>query len=429
MEHERRNTVRSGPLVLALAGDVMLGRLVNEEIARSGITRLWGNMLPWFRQADLRLINLECALTDHLERWEGDPSKPFFFRSDARNVQALNVAGIDFACIANNHIGDFGSQGLMDTIRTLDSAGIKHAGAGADREAARSPVMLESQGYRISVVAFADHPSTWAAGLERPGLYYCSPGSDSPSDFEHVESAIRIARKDCDLLVFTIHWGPNMRARPSVAFQRFAHRVIDAGADIFWGHSAHVVQGIEIYRPVARASLIKSRLQQSFGTSAMVGNGPRRSAIRLRVRRRTINLPLDTPDARACGSLASLPIVKGHVKRSIPKAGSLPRQVPKAAAELGIVRTRVFPGSAASSGDSRPACRHAALKHWTMSADGSQRPGVPQALPVFDSTSFSIWLSRACSATSRFKRAFSASRALSRRSSDVSRPPYFLFQR
>jgi poly-gamma-glutamate capsule biosynthesis protein CapA/YwtB (metallophosphatase superfamily) len=226
----------------------MLGRLVNEEIARSGSTRLWGTMLPWLRQADLRLINLECALTDHLERWEGDPAKPFFFRSNARNVQALNLAGIDFACIANNHIGDFGSQGLLDTIRTLDSAGIKHAGAGADHEAARSSVMLESRGYRISVVAFADHPSAWAAGLGRPGINFCRPGLDSPSDFEHVESAIRIARKDCDLLVFTIHWGPNMCARPNMAFQRFAHRVIDAGADIFWGHSAHVVQGIEIYR-------------------------------------------------------------------------------------------------------------------------------------------------------------------------------------
>jgi poly-gamma-glutamate capsule biosynthesis protein CapA/YwtB (metallophosphatase superfamily) len=240
--------VNARPLVLALTGDVMLGRLVNEEIARSGFTRPWGDMLSWFRQADLRLINLECALTDYQERWTGDRSKPFFFRSGSRNVETLNVAGIDFACIANNHIGDFGPRGLLDTVQILDSANIKHAGSGADLAAARSPVMLESQGYRISIVAFADHPAAWAAGPNRPGLSFCSPASESPSDFAPVESVIRKAREDCDLLMFTIHWGPNMRVRPSVEFQQFARRVIDAGVDVFWGHSAHVVQGIEIYR-------------------------------------------------------------------------------------------------------------------------------------------------------------------------------------
>lgn len=238
----------SRPVVLALTGDIMLGRLVNQEIARSGFTRPWGNVLPWLRRADLRLINLECALTDHKERWEGDPYKPFFFRSDSRNIETLQVAGIDFACIANNHVGDYGTRGLLDTVENLESADIKYAGAGADLEEARRPALLESQGYRISIVAFADHPSEWAAGPGHPGLNFCDPASDSPADFAHVESAIRAARADCDLLVFSIHWGPNMRADPTMAFQQFAHRVIDAGADIYWGHSAHVVQRIEIYR-------------------------------------------------------------------------------------------------------------------------------------------------------------------------------------
>jgi poly-gamma-glutamate capsule biosynthesis protein CapA/YwtB (metallophosphatase superfamily) len=234
-------------ITLALTGDVMLGRLVNEEIARSGFTRPWGDMLPVLQQADLRLINLECALTSTTERWTGDMFKPFFFRSAPRNVETLKVANIDFACLANNHIGDFGIDGLLETVKTLDDAAISHAGAGANIAAARAPARLDVGDCRVSVVAFAEHPVDWAASSDHPGLNYCDPASGADADFVPVEQALREARTDGDFVVFTIHWGPNMRERPTDAFRQFAHRVIDAGADLFWGHSAHVVQGIELY--------------------------------------------------------------------------------------------------------------------------------------------------------------------------------------
>ncbi len=62
-----------------------------------------------------------------------------------------------------------------------------------------------------------------------------------------MEEALAAARRKADLVLFSIHWGPNMRARPTAEFRRFARRVVEAGADIFWGHSAHVPQGVEIY--------------------------------------------------------------------------------------------------------------------------------------------------------------------------------------
>jgi poly-gamma-glutamate synthesis protein (capsule biosynthesis protein) len=58
---------------------------------------------------------------------------------------------------------------------------------------------------------------------------------------------LTIARRQADMVIFSMHWGPNMRARPTSAFRDFARRVIAAGADVFWGHSAHVVQGIEVW--------------------------------------------------------------------------------------------------------------------------------------------------------------------------------------
>ena len=235
-------------LTLALAGDVMLGRLVNESLARGAVGRPWGDVLAHLRAADLFFVNLECALTSRTERWTDGQYKPFYFRADpAAGVAALRAAGVDFASVANNHIADFGLEGLRDTIEALDRAGIAHAGAGRDAASARAPARLTANGTRISVVAFADYPVAWRAGEASPGINY-APVSLEPEPFDNVARQLALAREGADLVVCSIHWGPNMRATPTLEFRAFAHRVIDAGADIFWGHSAHVVQGIEFRR-------------------------------------------------------------------------------------------------------------------------------------------------------------------------------------
>lgn len=233
-------------VTLALAGDVMLGRVVNREIAERGFAYPWGDMLSTIRGADRFLINLECALTDHTGRWQDGGYKPFYFRANPPVIETLRLAGVDFASLANNHAADFEMTGLLDTVRHLDAAGIAHAGAGADLAAARAPAFVTAAGWRIGVVAFADHPAAWAAGPTSPGINY-APISLAADHFGAVARAVADARRQADLVIFSIHWGPNMRARPTPAFRAFARRVIEAGADVFWGHSAHVVQGVELW--------------------------------------------------------------------------------------------------------------------------------------------------------------------------------------
>jgi poly-gamma-glutamate capsule biosynthesis protein CapA/YwtB (metallophosphatase superfamily) len=241
------------PFTLALAGDVMLGRLVDETIATRGFAYPWGDLLPVLHGADRVLINLECVLTARTERWrEPDGSyKAFYFRADPAVVETLRQGRVAFAGLANNHSGDFGLEGLLDTLRILDEAGILHAGAGHTLAEARRPASLAVDDSRIAVVACADYPRAWAATPTSPGINYL-PVSVDPADFAAVEEALAAARREADLLIFSIHWGPNMRARPTAEFRRFARRVIEAGADVFWGHSAHVPQGIEVYqgRPI-----------------------------------------------------------------------------------------------------------------------------------------------------------------------------------
>jgi poly-gamma-glutamate synthesis protein (capsule biosynthesis protein) len=235
----------SRSLTLAFAGDVMLGRLVADTLAGGDYARPWGDLLPVLRRADLFLINLECALTRRTEEWTDGAYKPFHFRADPALVATLHAGRVDFASVANNHIGDFGMEGLRDTLENLDRAGIAHAGAGADLAQAREPSVLGAAGTRVAVVAFADYPAAWCATDDSPGINY-TPVPATDEDFDDVRRAIAAARERADLVVFSIHWGPNMRARPTPQFRRFAHAVVAAGADVFWGHSAHVLHGLEL---------------------------------------------------------------------------------------------------------------------------------------------------------------------------------------
>jgi poly-gamma-glutamate capsule biosynthesis protein CapA/YwtB (metallophosphatase superfamily) len=235
------------PVTIAITGDVMLGRLVNQSVAARGFAAPWGNLLPELTRADLVLINLECALTSSTHRWRNGAGKVFYFRADPSVINTLLAARVAFVSLANNHIADFGIEGLLETIEVLDAAGIAHAGAGSTIDAARAPARLSAGPLRISVVAAADYPEAWAAGSAVPGINYI-PISTKPAVVDEIGRQLTAARAGADYVIFSIHWGPNMRARPTVAFREFACRVIDLGADLFWGHSAHVVQGVEFYR-------------------------------------------------------------------------------------------------------------------------------------------------------------------------------------
>ena len=128
----------------------------------------------------------------------------------------------------------------------LDHAGIAHAGAGVDATAAERPARLDADGLRVAVVACADHPDAWAGGPDAAGIRFIRIGSET--DLERVARSLDEARTGADLVVLTLHWGPNMRDRPTKEFRKFARAAVDAGADVVWGHSAHVVQGIEFHR-------------------------------------------------------------------------------------------------------------------------------------------------------------------------------------
>ncbi|MDP8950033.1 MAG: CapA family protein [Actinomycetota bacterium] len=231
-------------ITLALTGDVMLGRGVNETLRTARPEEPWGDVLPLLDSADLRIINLECAITEHKEPWRRTP-KVFHFRADPLAVEVLRAARVDACSLANNHTLDFEEQGLLDTLVHLETAGIPYAGAGRNLEEAARPVLLEGG---VALVAFTDNEPPFAARPGKPGTNYL-PVSLEPEVLRRVEEAVRAAREaGAETVVFSNHWGPNMVQRPKEVFRRFARAVVDRGADVYYGHSAHVFQGVEIYR-------------------------------------------------------------------------------------------------------------------------------------------------------------------------------------
>lgn len=231
---------------ILLVGDIMLGRLVNEVLKDNAPAYPWGDTLSIFKSADFRIGNLECCLTDATKPWLKTP-KVFHFRSDSKNVNSLLSASIDIVSIANNHILDFNVRGLKDTLITLEQAGIKSAGAGLDIAEAKKPVLLKIDGLCIGFIAFTDNEPDWEASENKPGIFYV------PIDLEDKRAkellrVIEAAKRRVNLLIVSAHWGGNWGYEPPSEHTIFAQAMIDAGADVIYGHSAHVLRGVKIYK-------------------------------------------------------------------------------------------------------------------------------------------------------------------------------------
>jgi poly-gamma-glutamate capsule biosynthesis protein CapA/YwtB (metallophosphatase superfamily) len=297
---------------LTFVGDVMLGRLVDQlwpqhvdnareqHIITTFIERHpylasythrapWGSALRLFHASDLNLINLETAATTANTPW---PNKTFNYRMHPANtLAALREADIDYACVANNHTLDFGTDGLVETIWTLKEGKVSFAGAGETTDESRRPAVLSlpsqkssriqgseddagaAQGaaageHKIHVFSATDHPKDWAVVPTFHLIDYsdasrrhlknvltaawpssAADGSGIPKPAANANASGAEAEAPPALKIFSVHWGPNYAWQPADEIRALAHFVIDeCGVDIVHGHSAHHVQGVERYK-------------------------------------------------------------------------------------------------------------------------------------------------------------------------------------
>jgi poly-gamma-glutamate synthesis protein (capsule biosynthesis protein) len=273
----------SGPaaVTLILCGDVMIGRGIDQVLAHSCPPRLyepyvdsaleyvalaeaangpiprgvgpayvWGDTLAELerRRPDARIANLETALTLS----EDALPKSINYRAHPANVAVLSAARFDCCVLANNHVLDWGEDGLCETLAALSGAGIAPAGAGRDRAAAEAPAVLDvGAGRRVLVFAAAAAdsgvPPEWAAGDEMPGVALLPDLSERTADA--LAARVQAARRPGDVVVASLHWGGNWGYDVTRDHRRFAYALIDRGAaDVVHGHSSHHPKAIEVHR-------------------------------------------------------------------------------------------------------------------------------------------------------------------------------------
>jgi len=224
----------------------MLGRLVNEVLENEPPEYPWGNTLPLLHSADWRLCNLECVISDRGDPWSAYP-KAFHFRSAAKNIASLKAAGINAVSLANNHVLDYGFDAMYQMLEILDQAGIIHSGAGANAEQASRLATAMVQGQKIGLLAFTDNEPDWEAAAGWPGVFYVPIDLKDPRA-KNLLGAIRKYREVVDFLIVSAHWGSNWGYEPPPEHVLFARTMVDAGADLIFGHSSHVFRGIEFYK-------------------------------------------------------------------------------------------------------------------------------------------------------------------------------------
>lgn len=272
---------KSDALRLGLVGDLMLGRGIDQaletscdprlyerfvsdardyvtlaERANGGFPRpiscghLWGDALRALAPSppDLLLGNLETAVTTHPEPY---PGKAIHYRMHPANLGCLSELGLDGVTLANNHVLDWGQDGLVETLWSLADAGIPYGGAGRTAAEAAEPLRLDANGLSVAVFAHgapdSGVPEDWAATEQAPGVQLLPDFEEATVD--RLVHDVQERTSADDVVVVSMHWGSNWGWEVPRGHRRLAHRLIEeADVDVIHGHSSHHPRPFEIYR-------------------------------------------------------------------------------------------------------------------------------------------------------------------------------------
>ncbi len=206
------------------------------ELPRVERTGNVGAMRELLTGADIAIANFENPAIESF-RYHTSGT---VFSADPALIEGLANAGIDWVSLANNHIGDAGRAGIVETIDHLASYGIAAGGAGRNARAARRPSILEAGGIKVGILAYDTIAPGYRAGAEQPG-------SASLSAQIVTEDIVKATDAGAELIIVFPHWGTEYDPTPFAGQQEVARAAIDAGADMVIGNHAHWVGALEIH--------------------------------------------------------------------------------------------------------------------------------------------------------------------------------------
>ena len=232
-------------VTLLFAGDTLLddnySPMVSLKQRPGGVKDCFSeDLLAEMTGADIFMLNNEFTFTD---RGEQLPDKSYTFRASTENVKYLLEMGVDLVSLANNHTFDWGEISLLDTLDTLEAAGIPKVGAGRNLKEASAPVFFDIGKLRIGFLAATQiermaNPPTRGAKEEVSGVFRCM---DPTALYE----AVRETKEQCDFLVVFVHWGTEKMEQPDRFQLEQGPGLAEAGADLVIGAHPHVLQGLD----------------------------------------------------------------------------------------------------------------------------------------------------------------------------------------
>ena len=230
-----------GDVSIAVTGDVMFAR--NMAGVLSSGESPFANVSNVTSNVDLLLINFENAATSSNNAVKSDIP----LKCDPKFVDLARANNNTVAALANNHVCDYGIDGMRDTISNLEKANITHFGAGENEDEAHKPVSQVINGRNISIFNYMDSNNFAEYSYDQiPYANGSSPGYSAYGS-DVAQKQISEAKKAGNVGIVFMHYGNEYSLSPNSDQTKISHELIDAGADVVIGSHPHVVQGIEMY--------------------------------------------------------------------------------------------------------------------------------------------------------------------------------------
>jgi poly-gamma-glutamate synthesis protein (capsule biosynthesis protein) len=229
----RPSAAKSGGFSIVIAADWAPIRAL-EPVVRSAPDSVYGDMLPVLQAADLRIVNCECALTAaRTPVWKSGA----VFKGLPTHIDGLTRVPFEVACLANNHVFDYGVRGFRDTLDILRRNGIRTVGAGLSLKEAISPLTVLVKGTRVTVMNFSEGEDLTAS---RGGPGVCG------WEIDRLAALVRKFKKRGDFVIAVGHAGLEYVPFPPPYVVEAYRALAEAGADCIIGHHPHVPQGLEV---------------------------------------------------------------------------------------------------------------------------------------------------------------------------------------
>jgi len=213
---------------------LMVGLGVRSNIEGSNSYDPFSQIGEYLKSFDIVFGNLESVISDN--GMKGNDYKSIQMRGPGKSINSLINAGFNVLSIANNHIMQHGEGAFLETIDALDNSNIDALGR-VDSNGMSLPIYKDIKGTIIAFIGFSMMPEKYNLNTKY-----------AISEFKDILSSVKKLKKECDILIVSLHWGDEYISRPSQEQIMQARLLADSGASLLLGHHPHVLQGIEKYK-------------------------------------------------------------------------------------------------------------------------------------------------------------------------------------